>query len=165
MTKQTKLGGRKCGGFLMVIATFPGLLFVVILLATTFPPDVVASAFPFRMPFQKGPTSSKTGVRHLCLCPGCGKLGDERAMVRVGPMEWLAHDAAYLSSLARAFSIFRTSEVHFGGSWAGYVAETGRCSLIVIPIEGLSSPLRGSPHSRMRMTQKRTASMGGCNGC
>ena len=31
-------------------------------------------------------------VRHLCLCPVCDKLGDERAMVRVGPMECLAHD-------------------------------------------------------------------------
>ena len=31
-------------------------------------------------------------VRRLCLCPVCGKLGDEREMVRVGPMGCLAHD-------------------------------------------------------------------------
>jgi hypothetical protein len=31
-------------------------------------------------------------VRHLCLCPVCGKLGDEPLMLRVGPMECLAHD-------------------------------------------------------------------------
>ena len=32
------------------------------------------------------------GVHHLSLCPVCGKLGDERLMVKAGPMEWVAHD-------------------------------------------------------------------------
>jgi hypothetical protein len=31
-------------------------------------------------------------VRDLSLCPVCGKLGDRRVMVRVGPMGCLAHD-------------------------------------------------------------------------
>jgi hypothetical protein len=30
-------------------------------------------------------------VRHLCLCPVCGKLGDERRMIKAGPMYWVAH--------------------------------------------------------------------------
>jgi len=38
-------------------------------------------------------------VRHLCLCPVCGKLGDERVMVRVGPMECLAHDRCVFEQL------------------------------------------------------------------
>ena len=38
-------------------------------------------------------------VRYLCLCPVCGKLGDERAMVRVGPMECLAHDRCVFGQL------------------------------------------------------------------
>ena len=38
-------------------------------------------------------------VRHLCLCPVCGKLGDERLMVRVGPMECLAHDRCVFEQL------------------------------------------------------------------
>jgi len=37
-------------------------------------------------------------VRHLCLCPVCGKLGDERLMLRVGPMECLAHDRCVFST-------------------------------------------------------------------
>jgi hypothetical protein len=31
-------------------------------------------------------------VRLLCRCPVCGKLGDEQAMVKVGPMKTPAHD-------------------------------------------------------------------------
>ena len=38
-------------------------------------------------------------VRHLCLCPVCGKLGDERLMVRAGPMECLAHDRCVYDQL------------------------------------------------------------------
>jgi hypothetical protein len=38
-------------------------------------------------------------VRHLCLCPVCGKLGDERLMVRVGPMGCLAHDRCVFEQL------------------------------------------------------------------
>jgi hypothetical protein len=38
-------------------------------------------------------------VRHLRLCPVCGKLGDERLMVRVGPMECLAHDRCVFEQL------------------------------------------------------------------
>jgi hypothetical protein len=30
-------------------------------------------------------------VQHLCLCAVCGKLGNDREMVKAGPMEWLAH--------------------------------------------------------------------------
>ena len=39
------------------------------------------------------------GVRYLCLCPVCGKLGDERLMVRAGPMECLAHDRCVYDQL------------------------------------------------------------------
>ena len=38
-------------------------------------------------------------VRCLCLCPVCGKLGDEREMVRVGPMGCLAHDRCVFEQL------------------------------------------------------------------
>jgi hypothetical protein len=38
-------------------------------------------------------------VRRLCLCPVCGKLGDEREMVRVGPMGCLAHDRCVFEQL------------------------------------------------------------------
>jgi hypothetical protein len=38
-------------------------------------------------------------VRLLCLCPVCGKLGVERAMVRVGPMKSLAHDRCLFEQL------------------------------------------------------------------
>jgi hypothetical protein len=38
-------------------------------------------------------------VRHLCLCPVCGKVGDERLMARVGPMECLAHDRSVFEQL------------------------------------------------------------------
>src|SRR5690349_2777595 len=31
-------------------------------------------------------------IRLLCRCPVCGRLGDEQAMVRVGPMGCLTHD-------------------------------------------------------------------------
>jgi hypothetical protein len=39
------------------------------------------------------------GVRLLCLCPVCGKLGDDRAMVKVGPMKSLAHDRCVFEQL------------------------------------------------------------------
>ena len=39
------------------------------------------------------------GVQRLCLCPVCGKVGDERLMVRVGPMECLAHDRCVFEQL------------------------------------------------------------------
>jgi hypothetical protein len=38
-------------------------------------------------------------VRRLCSCPVCGKLGDERLMVRAGPMECLAHDCCVYDQL------------------------------------------------------------------
>jgi hypothetical protein len=38
-------------------------------------------------------------VRHLCLCPVCGKLGDEWVMVRVGPMGCLSHDRCVFEQL------------------------------------------------------------------
>ena len=38
-------------------------------------------------------------VRHLCLCPVCGKVGDGRKMVKVGPMSWLAHDRCAFEQL------------------------------------------------------------------
>jgi hypothetical protein len=38
-------------------------------------------------------------VRHLCLCPVCGKLGDERVMVRAGPMKCLAHGRCVFEQL------------------------------------------------------------------
>ena len=39
------------------------------------------------------------GVRYLCLCPVCGKLGDERRMVRAGLVECLAHDRCVFEQL------------------------------------------------------------------
>ena len=39
------------------------------------------------------------GVQRLCLCPVCGKVGDERLMVRVRPMECLAHDRCVFEQL------------------------------------------------------------------
>jgi len=39
------------------------------------------------------------GVHHLSLCPVCGKLGDERLMVKAGPMEWVAHDRCVFEQL------------------------------------------------------------------
>ena len=38
-------------------------------------------------------------VRRLCLCPVCGKLGDEQAMVKVGPMKTPAHDRCAFEQL------------------------------------------------------------------
>jgi hypothetical protein len=38
-------------------------------------------------------------LRYLCLCAVCGKLGNERAMVKAGPMEWLAHDRCVFEQL------------------------------------------------------------------
>jgi hypothetical protein len=38
-------------------------------------------------------------VRRLCLCPVCGKVGDEWLMVRAGPMECLAHDRCVFEQL------------------------------------------------------------------
>ena len=38
-------------------------------------------------------------VRHLCLCPVCGKLGDEQSMVKAGPMKCLAHDRCVYGQL------------------------------------------------------------------
>jgi hypothetical protein len=38
-------------------------------------------------------------VRHLCLCPVCGKLGDEWVMVSVGPMGCLSHDRCVFEQL------------------------------------------------------------------
>ena len=38
-------------------------------------------------------------VRHLCLCPVCGKVGDVRLMVRAGPMQCLAHDRCVFEQL------------------------------------------------------------------
>ena len=39
------------------------------------------------------------GVHHLSLCPVSGKLGDERLMVKAGPMEWVAHDRCVFEQL------------------------------------------------------------------
>jgi hypothetical protein len=38
-------------------------------------------------------------VRLLCRCPVCGRLGDERRMVKVGPMKTLAHDRCVFEQL------------------------------------------------------------------
>jgi hypothetical protein len=38
-------------------------------------------------------------VRPLCLCPVCGKLGDDRTMVKVGPMSSPAHDRCAFAQL------------------------------------------------------------------
>jgi hypothetical protein len=38
-------------------------------------------------------------VRYLCLCPVCGKLGDERVMIKAGPMEWFAHGRCVFEQL------------------------------------------------------------------
>jgi hypothetical protein len=42
---------------------------------------------------RRGPTS--------VLMPVCGKLGDERLMVRAGPMECLAHDRCVYDQLGK----------------------------------------------------------------
>jgi hypothetical protein len=41
----------------------------------------------------------KADVRHLCLCPVCGKLGDERAMIKAGPMGCLALERCVFEQL------------------------------------------------------------------
>jgi hypothetical protein len=42
----------------------------------------------------------KTDDLHLlCLCPVCGRLGDDRTMVKVGPMKSLAHDRCVFEQL------------------------------------------------------------------
>jgi hypothetical protein len=38
-------------------------------------------------------------VQRLCLCPVCGKLGDERAMIKAGPMGCVAHDRRVFEQL------------------------------------------------------------------
>ena len=38
-------------------------------------------------------------LRLLCRCPVCGRLGDERAMVKVGPMKTPAHDRCAFEQL------------------------------------------------------------------
>ena len=46
-------------------------------------------------------------VRRLCLCPVCGKVGDDRKMVKVGPMKSLAHDRCVFEQLGEGISIYR----------------------------------------------------------
>jgi hypothetical protein len=41
----------------------------------------------------------KGDVRHLSRCPVCGKLGDERKMVKAGPMGCLAHGRCVFEQL------------------------------------------------------------------
>ena len=69
-------------------------------------------------------------VRHLCLCPVCGKLGDEWVMVRVGPMGCLSHDRCVFEQLGEGIlNLPKEEQAKFTlASWAGYDAETGRCS-------------------------------------
>ena len=50
------------------------------------------------------------GVRYLCLCPVCGKLGDERLMVRAGPMECLAHDRCVFEQFGEGILNLRKEE-------------------------------------------------------
>jgi hypothetical protein len=38
-------------------------------------------------------------VPRLCLCPVCGRLGDNRTMVKVGPMKSLAHERCVFEQL------------------------------------------------------------------
>jgi hypothetical protein len=38
-------------------------------------------------------------IRLLCRCPVCGRLGDERAMVKVGPLKTPAHDRCAFEQL------------------------------------------------------------------
>jgi hypothetical protein len=42
---------------------------------------------------------SSEGISHLVLCGVCRKLGDERLMVRVGPMRTFAHDRCAFDQL------------------------------------------------------------------
>jgi hypothetical protein len=43
-------------------------------------------------------------------CPVCGRLGDERAMVRVGPMKTLAHDRCVFEQLGEGIMNFPKEE-------------------------------------------------------
>jgi hypothetical protein len=43
--------------------------------------------------------ASTGGVRPLCLCPVCGKLGNEQKMVKVGPMKSPTHDRCAFAQL------------------------------------------------------------------
>ena len=48
---------------------------------------------------RRGPSMKAHDVRRLCLCPVCGKVGDDRKMVKVGPMKSLAHDRCVFEQL------------------------------------------------------------------
>ena len=68
-------------------------------------------------------------VRRLCLCPVCGKLGNERAMIKAGPMGCLAHDRCVFEQLGEGIlnlSKRGEGEVHLGRSGAGYDEQAGR---------------------------------------
>jgi hypothetical protein len=49
-------------------------------------------------------------VSSLCLCPVCGKLGDERTMVKVGPMRSPAHDRCAFAQLGEGILILPREE-------------------------------------------------------
>jgi hypothetical protein len=59
--------------------------------------------FKLRLCLRRGPNlrsmMKADHVRHLSICPVCGKLGDERRMIKAGPMEWLAHDRCVFEQL------------------------------------------------------------------
>jgi hypothetical protein len=48
---------------------------------------------------REGARMNASGMRLLCLCPVCGKLGDEQTMVKVGPMKSQAHDRCVFAQL------------------------------------------------------------------
>jgi hypothetical protein len=53
-------------------------------------------------------------VRDLCLCPVCGKLGDDRKMVKAGLMMWLAHDRCVFEQLGEGILNLPKDQVHLG---------------------------------------------------
>jgi hypothetical protein len=58
-------------------------------------------------------------VRLLCRCPVCGKLGDEQAMIKVGPMKTPAHDRCAFEQLGLGVVNLpkeRACEIHLGCS-------------------------------------------------
>ena len=76
------------------------------------PPPLLRQPAPYMM-MRTIPAASirrSLGVRLLCRCPVCGKLGDEEAMVKVGPMKTPAHDRCAFEQLGEGIVNLPTEE-------------------------------------------------------
>ena len=80
------------------------------------------------------------GVHHLSLCPVCGKLGDERLMVKAGPMEWVAHDRCVFEQLGEGIlNLPKEERAHYANKFNKQKDESKRHASPVKHKRGSSS--------------------------